>query len=129
MPLYPTMERKPLMLYPTMEENLFCCIPQRRKTSSIVSHNRGKPLLLYPTTKENLFHCEILRKKTWGIVGYNEEDFSVLYPLMLKNSIVLSYSSVLYILIMKKMLLSGVRYSTEKASVLWYTAHCIRICL
>ncbi len=67
------------MLHPTMEENLFRCIPQRRKTSSIVSHNKGKPLLLYPTTEENLFHCEILRKKTWGIVGYNEEDFSVLY--------------------------------------------------
>jgi hypothetical protein len=29
--------RKPLPLYPTPEKNLFRCIPQRRKTSSIVS--------------------------------------------------------------------------------------------
>jgi hypothetical protein len=32
-------EGKPLLLYPTMEENLVGCIPQWRKTSSIVPHN------------------------------------------------------------------------------------------
>ncbi len=84
-PLYPTMEKKPLPSYPKIEENLFHFFPQRRKTSSIVSHNVGKPLPLYPTTEENLFHCGIQWKKTCGIVGYNAEDFSVLYPLMQKN--------------------------------------------
>jgi hypothetical protein len=81
-----------------MEENLFHCIPQRRKTSSIVLHNRGKPLPLYPTIEENLFHCGIPRKKTCSVALYNGEDFSVLYPLMRNNFIVLSYSSVLYLL-------------------------------
>jgi hypothetical protein len=37
---------------PTVKENLFCCIPQQRKTSFIVSHNWRKPLPLYPTTEE-----------------------------------------------------------------------------
>jgi hypothetical protein len=45
-------------------KNLFCGIPQQRKTfsivshngknSSVVSHNGKKPLLLYPTTPQNL---------------------------------------------------------------------------
>jgi hypothetical protein len=46
--------------YPTMEKNLFHCIQQWRKTSSVVSHKGGKPpplYPLYPTTEENLFHC------------------------------------------------------------------------
>ncbi len=120
---------KPLPLYPTMEENLFHCIPQWKKTSSIVSHNRGKPLPLYPTMEENLFHCGIQRKKTCIVMGYNAEYFSVLYTLMQKNSIVLSYSSVLlYLKSKKKMLLSGVGYSAEKASMLWDTVHRIRFC-
>ncbi len=36
--------KNPLLLYPTTEENLLRCIPQRKKT-----------LLLYPTTEKNLF--------------------------------------------------------------------------
>jgi hypothetical protein len=48
---------------------------------------------------------------------------------MQKNSIVLSYSSVLlYLKSKKKMLLSGVGYSAEKASMLWDTVHRIRFC-
>jgi hypothetical protein len=52
--------KKPLPLYPTAENDLFRCIPQQRKTFSIVSHNgknssvvshKGKkPLPLFPTT-------------------------------------------------------------------------------
>jgi hypothetical protein len=38
--------KNPLLLYPTTKENLFRCIPQRKKT-----------LPLYPTTEKNLFRC------------------------------------------------------------------------
>ncbi len=51
-------------LYPTTEKILFCCIPQRRKTFSVVSHSekklfrcipqQKKPLPLYPTTAKNV---------------------------------------------------------------------------
>jgi hypothetical protein len=39
-------------LYPKMEKNLFRCIPQRKKTSFVVSHNGGKYLPLWDTTEE-----------------------------------------------------------------------------
>ncbi len=42
--------KKPLPLYPTMEENILCCIPQWKKNSSVISLNGKKPLPLYPTT-------------------------------------------------------------------------------
>jgi hypothetical protein len=42
------------------EKNIFRCIPQWGKTSSVVSHNEKKTLPLYPTTEENIFHCGIL---------------------------------------------------------------------
>ncbi len=45
------------------EKILFCCIPQRRKTFSVVSHSRKKTLPLYPTTGKNLFHCIPRREK------------------------------------------------------------------
>ncbi len=44
-------------VYPTREKILFCCIPQRRKTFSVVSHSRKKLFRLYPTTEKNLFRC------------------------------------------------------------------------
>jgi hypothetical protein len=47
-------EGKLLLLYPTKEENIFHCSPQRRKTSPVVSDNGGKPSLLYPTTAKKL---------------------------------------------------------------------------
>ncbi len=40
-------------------ESFFRCIPQRKKTSSVVSHNGGKYLPLWDTTEENLRRCEI----------------------------------------------------------------------
>jgi hypothetical protein len=40
-------------------------IPQQKKTSSVVSHNRGKYLPLWNTMEEVFF-----------VVGYNAEDFS-----------------------------------------------------
>jgi hypothetical protein len=45
---------KPLLLYSTTEENLLHAIPQRRKTFSAVSHNRGKPPPWHPTIAEKL---------------------------------------------------------------------------
>jgi hypothetical protein len=66
------MEKKPLPLYPTMEKNIFRCIAQWRKTSSVVSNNRGKYLPLWDTMEEILRRC-----------GYNAEDFSVLDPKIL----------------------------------------------
>jgi hypothetical protein len=42
--------KNPPLLYPTMEENLLCCIPQQKKNSSVVSYNGKKPLLLHTTT-------------------------------------------------------------------------------
>jgi hypothetical protein len=50
-----------LLIYPTMEENLFCCIPQRWKTSSIVSH----------TTEENLLHYIPHARNAVAFVSHN----------------------------------------------------------
>jgi hypothetical protein len=41
LPLCPTMEGNSSLLYPTMEKN-FLCIPQQKKTSSVVSYNGKK---------------------------------------------------------------------------------------
>ncbi len=42
------------LLYPTTENILFCCIPQRRKTFSVVSHS-GKKLFRYiPQWQKNV---------------------------------------------------------------------------
>jgi hypothetical protein len=40
--LYPTKKKTTLPLYPPMEENLFHCIPQQEKSSSVVSHSGRK---------------------------------------------------------------------------------------
>ncbi len=42
-----------------MVESFFRCIPQPKKTFSVVSHNRGKYLPLWDTTEENLRRCGI----------------------------------------------------------------------
>jgi hypothetical protein len=47
-------QKKLLPLYPTTEENLLHCIPQRKKNYSVVSHNGIKPFLLYPTAAKKL---------------------------------------------------------------------------
>ncbi len=39
LPLYPTMKKKPLPLYPTTEENIFYCGIQRKKTCCVVGYN------------------------------------------------------------------------------------------
>jgi hypothetical protein len=90
-----------------MEENLFRCIPQREKTSSVASHNGGKslplwdkmekkPVLLWDTMRKIFLHC--IPPFFWVVF------------------------------IMKKKLSSGVGYSVEKASVKWHTVHSIRFC-
>ncbi len=71
--------KNPLLLYPTMEENLlrcipqlkklFRCIPQRKESSFVVSHNGGKPSPLYPTAKK-LFRCIPQRKKISSVVSH-----------------------------------------------------------
>ncbi len=78
-----------------MEEDLFHCIPQRRKTSSIVSHNGGKYLLLWDTTEENLRRCGIQGERFfWDTVhrirfcrcvGYNIRKTPALWDTMEKN--------------------------------------------
>jgi hypothetical protein len=92
---------------------MFPCIPQRKKTSSVVYHNGGKPLSLYPTTEGNIFHCGIQRKKTCGVVGYNAEDFSVLDPTILLCCIV-GYST-------SRKILLWCRIQWKKTPALWDT--------
>jgi hypothetical protein len=69
-----------------MEKNLFRCIPQWRKASSVVSHNEKKPLPLYPTTEEDI-----------SIVGYNGRKLVASWDTMLK--IFLGYSTLHKILL------------------------------
>jgi hypothetical protein len=64
--LYPTTEKKSLPLYPTIEENLFCCIPQWEKTSSVVSHNGGKYLPLLDTVHDGAR----FKNKLMGVMVY-----------------------------------------------------------
>ncbi len=74
-----------LPLYPTTKKNLFRCIPQRRKISSIVGYNRRKPAALldtmlkiflgYSTLHMILLRCRIQQKKNFLIVGYNRKTF------------------------------------------------------
>ncbi len=47
------------------------CIPQWKKSSSVVSHNGGKPSLLYTTAEKKLFRCIIQRKKTSFVAYHN----------------------------------------------------------
>jgi hypothetical protein len=81
-----------------MEENLFRCITQRKKTSSVASHNGGKYLSLWDTTEEILlwdtmrkiflcwipqFFCVVLWDAAHRIrfccgVGYNGRNTSAL---------------------------------------------------
>jgi hypothetical protein len=116
--LYPTKE-KTSSIVSHKEKNLFRCIPQWRKTSSVVSHNGnktssvvshngGKSLSLWDTTEEN---C--------GVVGYNAEDYSALHPTILLCCI--CYKE-------KVILQCGILHSAEKASVKWDTVHRISFC-
>ncbi len=91
-----------------MEKNLFHCIPQRKKTSSAVSHNVGKPLLLYPTMGKNLSRYIPQRRKISSIVGYNGRK-----PAALWNT-------------MQKIFLRCIPQFF--CVVLWDTVHCIRFC-
>jgi hypothetical protein len=104
-------------LYPTMEQILFHCNSQMRKTSSTVSYNGGKPLPLWDTTEENL----------WGLWDTMCGRFFCIESLNVKKF----RCSILFFCVLfstRKMLLSSMGYSTEKASVLWDTVHCIRFC-
>jgi hypothetical protein len=49
-------------LYPTTEESLLGCIPQRRKTSSVVSHNARNAAAFYPTTVKKIKNLYNLAK-------------------------------------------------------------------
>jgi hypothetical protein len=83
--LYPTMQEIFLPLYPTPRQNLVqCtvsqknlqhCIPQRRRFSSIVSHNGRYFPPLWDTTEEVFFNCGIQRMRFFSVVGYNGRGF------------------------------------------------------
>jgi hypothetical protein len=122
--------KKPLPLYPTVEENLFHCIPERRKTSSIVSYNGGKPLPMYPTTEENLFHFGIQRKKSCCVVGYNAKGFSVLWETVhhIRFCCGLGYNGrkLLHCRVQQKKNTSIISHYGRKTPVLWDTTE--KIC-
>jgi hypothetical protein len=61
-PLYPTTNRrKPLPLYPTMEENLFHCGIHRKKTCIVVGYNAEELLCCIPLcVKIPLFYLILL---------------------------------------------------------------------
>ena len=119
LPLYPTMEKtssvvshnggKFLPLYPTTKKNLFRCIPQRRKISSIVGYNRRKPAALWDTMlkiflgystlhkilwrgriqrKKNFLHCGI----QWNKICLPSWDCSRCIPQRKKSSSVVSHN-------------------------------------
>jgi hypothetical protein len=83
--LYPTTQDIFLPLYPSPQQNLMqCtvskknfphCIPQRRRFSSVVSHNGRYFPPLWDTTEKVFFSCGIQRKKLSTIVGYNGRGF------------------------------------------------------
>ncbi len=55
-------------------EIVFRCIPQRKKSSSVVSHNGGKPSPLYPTAEKNS-----------SVKSHNGKKPVPLYPTTAKN--------------------------------------------
>jgi hypothetical protein len=81
----PTMQEIFLLLYPTPQQNLVqCtvsqknlqhCIPQRRRFSSVVSHNGRYFPPLWDTTEEVFFRCGIQRKKFFPLWDITEEVF------------------------------------------------------
>jgi hypothetical protein len=68
--LYPTTEENPSPLYPTAEK-LYGYNPQRKKTSSVVSHNNQKTLNLNGFTKKKFFSKMILTHES----GSQEDQF------------------------------------------------------
>jgi hypothetical protein len=48
-------------------EIILRCIPQQKKSSSVVSHNVGKPSPLYPTAEKNLFVVSHNGKKPFSV--------------------------------------------------------------
>ncbi len=83
--LYPTTQEIFLPLYPSPQQNLMqCtvskknfshCIPQRRRFSSVVSHNGRYFPPLWDIMEKVFFSCGIQRKKLSTIVGYNGRGF------------------------------------------------------
>jgi hypothetical protein len=90
----------------TMEENLFCCIPQKRKISSIVGYNGRNPAALWDTMRK-IFLCWIPQlfcvvlwdtihriRFCWG-VGYNRRKTPALWDTTEKKlSAILRFFSV-----------------------------------
>jgi hypothetical protein len=90
----------------TMEENLFCCIPQKRKISSIVGYNGRNPAALWDTMRK-IFLCWIPQlfcvvlwdtvhriRFCWG-VGYNGRKTPALWDTTEKKlSAILGFFSV-----------------------------------
>jgi hypothetical protein len=87
LPLYPTPQQNILQCTVSWK-NLQHCIPQRRRFSSIVSHNGRYFIItqevffvmryngrsfppLWDTTEEVFFYCGIQQKRFFSIVGYN----------------------------------------------------------
>ncbi len=112
-PLYPTMEKKPFPLYPIMEENLLRCIPQRRKTFSVVAHNGGKSLPLWGTTEENLRRCGIQCWRFFCVVSLNTEK---------------SHLILLCCIYYEENVIVRCGIQHGKASVLWDPVYCLRFC-
>ncbi len=73
--------KSPLM-YPTVEENLFCCIPQRRKISSIVSHSKMLLLCISQWQKTTNFNSYVSINLSCEIIYTHESRRS---SLMTKN--------------------------------------------
>jgi hypothetical protein len=73
---YSYSEGKPLLLYPTTEENLLHCIPQWKKTSSVVSHNRGNLFRRIPRCKKCCCVVSHSGQKKKNISNYTNINFS-----------------------------------------------------
>jgi hypothetical protein len=96
-----------------MEKNLFCCIPQQKKTCSVVSHEGKKPLPLYSTTEENIFH-----------LGYNGRKPAAMWATMRK--IFLCWIPQLYCVVLwdrahRIRFCCDVGYNGRKTPALWDT--------
>jgi hypothetical protein len=57
-------------LYPTMEKDFFRCIPQQKKTLTVVSHKARNAAVLYPTTAEKTLNFIIFTK-----INFSEKLF------------------------------------------------------
>ncbi len=74
LPLYPTPPQN-LVQCTVSQKNLQHCSPQRRRFSSIVSHNGRGFFSLWDTIEEAFLHCGIQRKRIFPLWDTTEEVF------------------------------------------------------